>query len=221
MTEKRTAVPANLREKRNNYDAVLGNRWWCDLQPKPFDPQPVIRDRSVVEEKLEQLYWDAQAIEHELVLTIGLARDGGFSWQDVADALGLESKQAAQKRYGAMVREAMDNINDHDEGKAELEKMARKLTVRPGLPTYEVVKGARFVGQRMEAGKVVSAHRSRLAAEKALDRAGDGHQLVQVSPNGRRRRPAPPRVEQAQETKRAASGGGSSDVFVTTDWEDF
>src|SRR5438445_2814021 len=39
---------------------------------------------------------DLDRIEHRL---IGLARDAGAGWQQIADSLGLRSRQAAEQRY--------------------------------------------------------------------------------------------------------------------------
>ncbi len=67
----------------------------ASLGPRPI-LEVLMRERELVEMSL------AVAASHEAIIvrTVDLARDSGFTWQQVADALGV-SRQAAHRRYGS------------------------------------------------------------------------------------------------------------------------
>ena len=51
--------------------------------------------------RLDALRRALHLLTGETERTVALARDAGATWERVADALALKSKQAAQQRYGA------------------------------------------------------------------------------------------------------------------------
>ena len=62
------------------------------------EPQSVALDRVTMTHRL------AEAVDHNRIDSIRLARDTGASWEQIGRALGM-TRQAAHKRYASLVGE--------------------------------------------------------------------------------------------------------------------
>lgn len=133
-----------------------------------------VADPEAAGEYVQLMHDSIRAMEHELWLSVGAMHYAGMSWSQIAEHVGLNSRQAAMYRYkGARetFAQLLEQQHDPDEyvreaAVAEVQRVERQLSIRPVRIKYRV-----RLGTDREA-EVVSEH---YVEARARERANELH----------------------------------------------
>lgn len=138
------------------------------MSRQPIRSEWATANPDVAIEEVSRTLDTIRSLEHDLLTYVALLREAGWSWERVAGPLGM-TRQGAQQAYGRKAKAELDRLNQdalvHPEAQADLDRLARRLSVRQVRQRWEV---------RTATGELVSKHWVQERAETAHRRAGAG-----------------------------------------------